>query len=116
MYKDSGGIPEYCEGFGICFDNNNLEENINLIKNQYEVYIQKLKIYPFNSEKMCSDFLKLFNDIAEQKKLQVDKHKINYQKKYFYLIKNKILKYFRKLFSINLKSYLSSIVKKALKK
>lgn len=116
LYKDSGGIPEYCEGFGICFDNNNLEENISLIKNQYEVYIQKLKVYPFNSEKMCSDFLKLFNDIAEQKKLQVDKHKINYQKKYFYLMKNKILKYFRKLFSINLKSYLSSIVKKALKK
>ena len=80
------------------------------------MYVQKLEDYPFNSEKMCSDFLKLFNDIANQKQLQVDKLKINNKKKFFYLMKNKILKYFRKLFSINLKNYLSNIVKKALNK
>ena len=27
LYKDSGCMKEYCDGFGICFDEINLEKN-----------------------------------------------------------------------------------------
>ncbi len=116
LYKNSGGIPEYCDGFGISFENDNLIEKLDLITNQYGKYIEKLKTYPFNSEKMCNEFLSLFNSVVEQKNFQRIEVHSNNNRKYIYLTKNKILKYTRKLISINLKSYLINIVKKVYKR
>lgn len=116
LYKSSGGIPEYCDGFGISFKDNDLIEKISLIKSDYDIYLKKLGKYPFNSEKMCNDFLDLFNEIIVQKDLESIDIKVNPKKKYLFLAKNIFLKYFRKMFSLNLRSYLIYVVKKIMSK
>jgi len=116
LYKNSGGIPEYCDGFGLSFNDTDLAEKISLIKREYGAYLEELTRYPFNSEKMCDDFLSLFNRVIEKKQIQSIDIKINIKRKYLYLAKNKFLKYFRKLFSLNLREILSNIVKKVIGK
>ena len=37
LYFDSGGIPEYCDGFGVKFDNN-FKEKLYEIIDGYEIY------------------------------------------------------------------------------
>ena len=86
------------------------------MKSEYDIYLEKLSKYPFNSEKMCNDFLELFNKIIKQKDLESIDIKVNPQKKYLFLVKNIFLKYFRKMFSLNLKSYLIYVVKKIVSK
>ena len=48
---NSGGVTEYCKDYGIEFNDSNLEEKINVIIEQYEVY-EKMETYPLSSEKM----------------------------------------------------------------
>ena len=55
LYINSGGIPEYCEGYGVMFNEENFEEQLNEIILNYETYFENLKNYKFNSLKMCND-------------------------------------------------------------
>ena len=59
LYLDSGGIPEYCDGYGVSFQND-FEVKLIEIIDKYNYYRKKLENYPFNSEKMCSEFENLF--------------------------------------------------------
>lgn len=67
LYRNSGGIPEYCDGFGLSFDNN-FESVLEKIISQYNAYQDNMKNYPFNSDKMCKDFLNLFERLILNKK------------------------------------------------
>tara|TARA_X000000368_G_C23055472_1_gene723638 strand:- start:1731 stop:2780 length:1050 start_codon:yes stop_codon:yes gene_type:complete len=91
LYLNSGGTPEYCNGYGLVFDETNLEEKIFEMMSDYDEYVKKLRKYRFNSEKMCSDyeslFLKMFNnkeDILQSRSLDLKKsiiEKMYYQYK-----------------------------------
>ena len=60
LYIDSGGMSEYCEDYGIAFDNNNLENKLDEMIINYFKYVEKLKSYKFNADLMCADFENLF--------------------------------------------------------
>ena len=109
LYLNSGGIPEYCDGYGVSFTDD-FEEKLSLIISEYETYKIKMKDYPFNSEKMCEDFLDLFNDLVNNKSSN-QSAKLNWLS-YLVLMKNKLLKFVRRDIFINLKN----IIKKRLKK
>ena len=68
LYIDSGGVKEYCEGFGIKYDVSNLQEVISIFMKDSELYYENMKNYPFSSEKMCKDFENLFFDLLEKRK------------------------------------------------
>ena len=68
LYIDSGGVKEYCEGFGIKYDVSNLQEAISIFMKDSELYYENMKNYPFSSEKMCKDFENLFFDLLEKRK------------------------------------------------
>lgn len=68
MYIDSGGVKEYCKDFGIEYKENNLEEKIEFVLKNYDTYSTKMKIYPFNSDQMCFEFLNLFEEMLINKK------------------------------------------------
>ena len=107
MYINSGGIPEYCEGFGVEFDEINFEERLIYLKNNLLEYRKNLENYPFNSDKMSSEFYALFKSlINSRQKSKVEKISLI---GYFYLKKNKYSNKFR-MFS-NIKSKVSSIFK-----
>ena len=77
LFIDSGGIPEYCTGYGEVFDNENLEEKLKYFINNYFDYFEKLSGYKNNSEIMCKEYFDLF---CELDRLQV-KPESNYVKK-----------------------------------
>ena len=56
LYLNSGGIPEYCNGFGVKFEEDFSDKLYEIIDN-YDIYKEKLKNYPFSSEVMCKKFL-----------------------------------------------------------
>ena len=67
LYIDSGGIPEYCNGYGVEFNENNFREKLNDISKNYEYYKESMQGYLNNSDKMCEEFLNVFVKLIEQK-------------------------------------------------
>ena len=90
LYKDSGCMKEYCDGFGICFDEINLERKINeMILNQNNLK-KKCLNYKFESEYMCSQYYKLFEELLSDKKSIIQKRlfkKISIKKKLEYFLR-----------------------------
>ena len=60
MYVESGGIPEYCEGFGNSFSLKNLEDKLLESMNNYEDLYENMKNYKLNSEKMSEEYEEFF--------------------------------------------------------
>lgn len=69
IYRNSGGIPEYAEGFGVMFNSTKdfIERLLELIKN-YDYYFNKMDKYPYDSELMCSKYEEVFLKVLERKK------------------------------------------------
>ena len=66
LYINSGGVTEYCKDYGIEFNDSNLEEKINEIIEQYEVY-EKMETYPLSSEKWVESFYYYFLNFSAKK-------------------------------------------------
>jgi hypothetical protein len=108
MYIDSGGIPEYCSEYGVSFTEDTFKEKLNFILENMDVLEGKINNYPHNSEKMCSEFYSLFNELISKKQDTNFKYKIKSIGKY-YLLKNKMLNRFR--FVLNIKNNLTTLLK-----
>ena len=67
LYIDSGGIPEYCDGYGEVFDDTNFKEKLEAIINNYDLHFENLKKYEKDSYKMCDEYFTLFTDLLERK-------------------------------------------------
>ena len=65
LYINSGGIPEYCDGYGVMFEKNNFKEKLYELANNYLDYYEAMKSYELDSEKMSADYLNLFNYLIE---------------------------------------------------
>jgi hypothetical protein len=84
LYIDSGGIPEYCNTFGIMYNLNNLEQKLEEIINSYKNFEDSLKSYPFSSELMCQDYLKLFKDSILNRKTLIETRVLKNNNSFFY--------------------------------
>jgi hypothetical protein len=78
LYINSGGIPEYCNGFGVSFDSHNFVDKLNEIIKNYDLYLKRIEKYPFSSEKMCQDYESLFNELNTKKEEIFDQRKNTY--------------------------------------
>ena len=67
LYINSGGIPEYCSGYGVEFNEDNFQEKLYDISENYEFFRKTLQSYPNNSDKMSEEFLNVFENLIEQK-------------------------------------------------
>ena len=94
LYINSGGIPEYCDGYGEIFELENFEEKLDLLLNDYESYVQKVQDYPHSSKKMCKDYFDLFNKMMVNKTELLSNRELdlNYSflAKSYYLFVNKM--------------------------
>lgn len=113
LYIKSGGIPEYCEGFGLGFLND-FEEKLEEIIMDYDKYKINLKNYPFNSEIMCAEYLALFQKLLTNKNRP--SHQKNYFYKYTFLLKQKVIKIFRDQLYFKLKFIFNVVVKRVIKR
>ena len=94
LYINSGGIPEYCNNYGIMFNNKeDFEEKLlNLIEN-YSTFSKKLESYPFSASKMSLNYLNLFEQMYKNKEVYIKSRDIEYKKSFF---GKKIFNYKRK--------------------
>ena len=65
LYIDSGGIPEYCDGFGLKFTNKNFESRLEEFYENYSKFYNKMESYSFNSKKMCKQYFNLFQSLSK---------------------------------------------------
>ena len=63
LYIDSGGIPEYCDGYGEKFTNSNFELKLEKIIKEYDYHLERMKNYPYNSDLMSKEYMILFNKL-----------------------------------------------------
>ena len=63
LYIESGALPEYCDGYGVSFNNLNFEIKLNEIIENYDLYLKKIKDYPNNSDLMCKEYLNVFEKV-----------------------------------------------------
>ena len=52
-------MPEYCNGFGVMFENDNFEQKLEEMYINYSKYKKVMSSYPFNSDVMSQDYLNL---------------------------------------------------------
>ncbi len=89
IFINSGGTPEYCNGYGVMFNNKkDFEKKLNEVFKNFDLYKKIINDYPFNSEKMCIEYLKVFDFMIENKekfiKKRIYKHPTSFiGKKYF---------------------------------
>ncbi len=60
LYRESGALPDYCNGFGISFTTDNFEQKLQEMLNTYGVWVERMNTYPYNAEYMCKNYYKLF--------------------------------------------------------
>jgi hypothetical protein len=68
LYRKSGALPEYCSKYGVAF--NGVDDFAKALDNMiesYNFYSDEMVHYNNTSENMCSQYLKLFNLLYEQK-------------------------------------------------
>jgi len=63
LYINSGGMPEYCNEFGLEVTLDNFEERLDYMIEYFNKFKKKMGSYPYNSELMCEQYLKLFQSL-----------------------------------------------------
>ena len=92
LYIESGGITEYCEGYGINYTIDNLEDKLYYAKKNCEKYYEMLENYPRNADLMSEEFLVFFNELLSNKENLINnriRQPKSLFKKYFYSLRNK---------------------------
>ena len=114
LYIESGGIPEYCKGFGVSFTND-FEKKLELIISEYAIHKKYMEKYPFHSERMCEEYFQLFYDLVGNKEYNRRESLYSFSGRLF-IIKNKFLKIFRDQIYLNIKNRLSYFYRKKVKR
>ena len=68
IYRNSGALPEYCNNFGIQFENKEFLPALKRIMDEYPRYKKNITKYPHNSERMTSEYLQLFSKLYSDRK------------------------------------------------
>ncbi len=67
LYPNSGGIPEYCQGYGIEYEPETFEVKLADLIDRYDQYRARMRSYPHHSNKMCGQYLDLFRRLLDQR-------------------------------------------------
>ncbi len=60
LYRRSGSLPEYCDGFGLSFDESDFEVTLERMLREYQEFVPKMAQWPHLSPRTCSEYLALF--------------------------------------------------------
>lgn len=89
LYRNSGALPEYCDGFGVIFESEeDVEEKLVNLINNYDYYVKTLNDYPYDSDLMCKNYEELFLTLLESKN---NLNSVKRRFKYLLIFLNEIL-------------------------
>lgn len=63
IYRNSGCMPEYCDGFGVSFDGDDVFPAIELMMDKYPELCQKILDYQCTSDMMASRWIEMLNSL-----------------------------------------------------
>jgi len=68
LYINSGALPEYCNNFGVMFNNlNDLKDSLSSIIENYETYYYNMLDYQNTADNMCNNYENLFHNLLKNK-------------------------------------------------
>ena len=76
LYIESGGIPEYCNEYGVSFQLDNLEEKLVEIINNYSYYFNNLEKYLYDFNNAAKTFDEILNYSISNRELIISRRKI----------------------------------------
>jgi len=79
LYRESGCLPEYCNGYGVMFNYENFEQKLYELINNHSFYAEALSKYPNTANKMNSEYHKLFNKLIIEKNSILKNRKFNHK-------------------------------------
>lgn len=75
LFINSGGIPEYCEGYGVMFEPGDFKNKLEYLIEKYDEYLKIVWEYPRNSEIMSWEYLNYFEELINRKDQIIKKRK-----------------------------------------
>lgn len=67
LYRRSGCLPEYCDGYGVSFDEIDFEDRLNQLIENYNEYAALMPQYPNTAAFTCSSYTALFDELFKAK-------------------------------------------------
>ena len=68
IYRSSGALPEYCDGFGMEFaDPDDLSAALERMMAEYDRWRAALEKYPHTAERMCREYIELFERLVSER-------------------------------------------------
>ena len=68
LYRRSGALPEYCDGFGVAFDGpEDVEGAVRRMFEEYDVWRANLARYDRTDERMVGEYIRLFDDLLARR-------------------------------------------------
>ena len=68
LYRMSGALPEYCQGYGVPFqDVSDVERSLETLITRYDQFADKLGAYPNDAPSMCGAYLRLLKPFWHKK-------------------------------------------------
>lgn len=75
LYRKSGCLPEYCQGFGVEFSDADFELALNVFVDQYQDIRARMSSYPHKAENTTKAYLDLFEElVADRKTIENCRH------------------------------------------
>jgi len=76
LYRRSGCLPEYCDGFGIAFDETDFETALEQMLADYPNYLDKMPDWPHWSEHTCQQYIELFEKLLDMRETLLSKRNL----------------------------------------
>jgi hypothetical protein len=77
LYRNSGCLQEYCDGYGVMFDDvNEFKVKLQEMMSSYVHWQSEIKHFNLTSEKMIIGYMELFNSLISRRNLIVEKRRI----------------------------------------
>jgi len=77
LFINSGGIPEYCQSYGVMYEQEGFERGLDQMLREYPKWRERILQYPYSSEYMCAQYYELFKKlISEREKILAERRVI----------------------------------------
>lgn len=68
LYRNSGCLPEYCSGYGVEYEPENLRERLGEFRDQYSSLKEKMNAFPRTADNMAAQYETLITEVVEKGK------------------------------------------------
>jgi glycosyltransferase involved in cell wall biosynthesis len=76
LYRRSGALPEYCDGFGIGFDGADFPDALRRMLLDYTSYADRMTSYPHTAEHMCGEYVAILDSMLTVQNAILEKRNV----------------------------------------